>query len=111
MFPLFASFALRAPLEPRASVLGADLPLYLPDPLYQCLLEHLKYERTIETSFLPKEASNCETGNTDRTTNGSGGRIQRIQYRASGPVSNQVTFNLLDHLLAISLCNAALLDS
>jgi hypothetical protein len=74
----------------------ASLPLYLPDSVYQCLLENLKYERTIETSSLPKEASNCETENTDRTTEGGDGCIKCIQYRASDPMSSQVTFNLLD---------------
>jgi hypothetical protein len=90
------------PRTSSVSPLGPIFLLYLPDPVYQCLLENLKYERTIETSSLPKKASYCEMENTGRTTKGGDGRIQRIQYRTSGPISNQVTFNLLDQLLAIT---------
>jgi hypothetical protein len=37
--------------SPRTSSVsppGADLPLYLPSPVYQCLLENLKYERSLQ---------------------------------------------------------------
>lgn len=104
MFPLFASFGLRATLGSQASLFGANLPLYLPGPVYWCLLEYLKYERTIKTSSLPKEGPNCETAGIDGTTKDGGGctqRTQRTQYRTSGPVSIQVAFNLLGQLLTV----------
>src|SRR5580704_12575254 len=91
--------------NPRTSSVSPPGPIFhyiSPGPVDQCLLENWKYERTIETSSLPKEASSCEMGNTDRTTKGGDGCTQCIQYRTSGPISNQVTFNLLDQLSAMS---------